>query len=146
MLHFQGELTSAYRRLAIEGGFPLYLRRLRLFPRMRYGIGRDLPPQLGFALGGFDGFPGLHLGEDRNSREALAALEVSYPVVGRLRFSVEPVAGLSSGNGAFLPEGRVKWGIRAGLGITTPLGPVRAEYGITEAGRDAVLVRIGRWF
>ena len=37
-------------------------------------------------------------------------------------------------------------GARIGLGAETPVGPVRFEYGLALRGRDALFVRLGRWF
>jgi outer membrane translocation and assembly module TamA len=44
------------------------------------------------------------------------------------------------------PGGEWSAGVRAGLGAETPVGPVRFEYGLALRGRDALFVRIGRWF
>ena len=32
------------------------------------------------------------------------------------------------------------------VGADTPVGPVRFEYGVALHGRNAVFVRLGRWF
>jgi outer membrane translocation and assembly module TamA len=37
-------------------------------------------------------------------------------------------------------------GVRAGIGAETPVGPLRFEYGRATGDRDALFVRLGRWF
>ncbi|MGE3524313.1 MAG: patatin-like phospholipase family protein, partial [Gemmatimonadales bacterium] len=146
VLQFDVEVTGRYTRIALDGFATLSLGRLDLQPHIRYGYGRDLPVQLAFPLGGFEGFPGLHIGENRGAHEALGSLVISYPLFGAIRFRVEPVVGLTSTAGNAFPEGTALWGVRTGLNIDTPLGPVRAEYGLSKGKRDGILVRIGRWF
>jgi hypothetical protein len=47
--------------------------------------------------------------------------------------------------GGLLDEGGWHTGIRGGVGADTPVGPVRVEMGFT-GGREALFVRLGRWF
>jgi hypothetical protein len=37
-------------------------------------------------------------------------------------------------------------GARAGLGLETPVGPVRLEYGLNSRHRHSAFIRLGRWF
>jgi exopolyphosphatase/pppGpp-phosphohydrolase len=60
--------------------------------------------------------------------------------------SLELAAGGSDGDGSKFPGGGWTAGARAGLGAETPVGPVRLEYGLALRGRDAIFVRLGRWF
>ncbi|MEO8199354.1 MAG: patatin-like phospholipase family protein, partial [Gemmatimonadota bacterium] len=138
--------THEYARLAIEGIATITLGRLKVRPHGRFGYGEDLPVHLQFALGGTDGFAGLHIGEQRNSREAMGSLIMLYPVRGKLWLRVEPMVGATSNVGSLFPEGALSVGARVGLDLATSLGPIRVEYGVGEKGRDALLVRMGRWF
>lgn len=138
--------TTVYRRVTVSGAMPFQVGALRILPRARLSWGDSLPVQLAFPLGGDDGFPGLHLGERRGDREAWGALQLGYPIAGPVLLSVEAAAGRSGAGGALLGSDNWLVGARAGLGADTPIGPVRAEYGIARGGRKAVFVRIGRWF
>lgn len=130
--------------------------------RVRVGVGDRVPEHRTFALGGEDGFPGLHLGERRGDRELSTSLAASVPMVGPLRFRVTGAVGRTAfvdvasavesapergfhGGGLFGSDGWLA-GVRAGFASDTPLGPVRAEYGWNDDGRTAVLLRLGRWF
>jgi|CXWL01.1.fsa_nt_gi NTE family protein len=154
--------TSVYRIVTTELRSRTEWGGVRLEPHLRLGVGEELPVPLTFALGGTDGFPGLHLGERRGDREAFAALALSGAVVGPLRLRVlgavgrtamgavpstllPEVAGAFSHGGLF-DRGGWLTGLRIGLGSDTPLGPVRVEYGWNDAGREALFLRVGRWF
>jgi len=138
--------TGLYHRAAFDGEVSVRTGPFRLAPRLRVGWGERLPLQATFPLGGEDGFPGLHIGERRGDREfvlsALATYALNGPFVGRVEFA----AGRSVFGGEMLGSGGWLAGARAGLGAETPLGPVRFEYGLTQNGREAVFVRLGRWF
>lgn len=130
--------------------------------QLRLGAGTGLPAALTFPLGGDEGFPGLHIGERRGDREAFTSLAVSHRVAGPLRIRAAAAFGRTSLSGAreTLPLlasqpagsdgifGRGGWiaGARVGVGSDTPLGPVRIEYGWNDAHRDALYLRVGRWF
>jgi hypothetical protein len=101
---------------------------------------------LTFPLGGEDGFPGLHLGERRGDREALLGLMFRYDLVGPFVAQLEVATGRSEFGGGLLDSRGWMTGVRAGLGAQTPVGPMRVEYGVANGGRDAVFVRLGRWF
>jgi len=120
--------------------------RVRIFPRLRLGWGERLPIQLGLPLGGNDGFPGLHIGERRGDREAMLGVQFATPIKGPLLARVELAAGRSSTGGAFFNSTGWLAGIRGGVGAETPFGPVRIEYGFATRGREALFVRLGRWF
>ncbi len=148
--HFLAEaaITNAYTRLGAELYAPIRVDgRLRLAPWLRYGwaSGR-LPLQSTFMLGGYDGFPGLHVGERRGTREALGGLSASVHLVGPLEARLEGAMGQVSTGGAALPPGRWELGGRIGLGARTPVGPIRVEYSRARGGRDMMYVRLGEWF
>jgi hypothetical protein len=97
-------------------------------------------------LGGEDGFPGLHIGEQRGNREALVRLTATHPLFGPITARVELVSGVVATGGPVFASGSWSWGGRAGIGADTPIGPVRVEYGHTDRDRGAMFVRFGRWF
>lgn len=143
-----GELvwTSVYHRATAEAGRTFSVGRFRVHPRARVGWGEDLPLQLTLPLGGDDGFPGLHMGEVRGDREAMASLQLAYPVIGPVLIQAEGAVGRTGSGGPLFPGTGWRTGLRAGLGAETPVGPVRFEYGFANGGRRAAFVRLGRWF
>ena len=138
--------TGLYRRVSFEGEAQARLGRVRLTPRLRLGWGDELPIQLGFPLGGDDGFPGLHIGERRGDREAMLGLTLAVPLRGPLLGRIEVAAGRAASGGGVLGEDGWVGGVRAGVGAETPVGPVRFEYGYGTEERGALFVRLGRWF
>ena len=119
---------------------------VRLLPRVRIGWGEALPLQLQFPLGGDDGFPGLHIGERRGSREAMLGAALSVPVLGPVLARLELAAGRTAADGALLGDDGWIGGARAGLGADTPVGPLSFEYGYGTEDRGALYVRLGRGF
>jgi hypothetical protein len=138
--------TGIYRRVALETELIARLGAVRVIPRVRLGWGEQVPLQLRFPLGGTDGFPGLHIGERRGDREAMLGIMLTMPVRGPLLARLEIAGGRTATGGPLLDSDRWEAGVRAGLGAETPVGPVRFEYGLATRGRDALFVRIGRWF
>ena len=119
-------------------------------PRFRLGAGRSLPLQEQFVLGGLDGFAGLPLLAVRGDHEAFASVVLRVPVVRRLHARVEPmvgalgIGGLRGGSGAY--TGDLLGGVRAGLELETPFGPIRVEEGFSGRGPRQALIRVGHWF
>jgi NTE family protein len=138
--------TGLYHRAAFDGEIAVRTGALRLEPRLRVGWGERLPLQATFPLGGEDGFPGLHIGERRGDREVVLSALLTYTLKGPFVARLELAAGRSAFGGEILGSSGWLAGARAGVGAETPLGPVRFEYGLTQAGREAVFVRLGRWF
>lgn len=140
-------LSSAYTRVAVAASTRLRLSpRLALLPSVRYGWGRHLPLPASFMLGGYDGFPGLHIGERRGDREAYGALTATMALVGPVEWRLTGALGRTATGGSALPGGRWEFGGRTGLGVLTPIGSIRVEYGRARGGRDAMFVRLGEWF
>ncbi len=110
-------LGSAYRRMELQVNGSLSAGRVRLAPRARMGWGTSLPPQYSFALGGTDGFPGLHLGERRGDRAVSAQLGASHPVIGLLRAHVDLAVGQTATGGPLVPEGR--WQVARPSGLAS---------------------------
>jgi NTE family protein len=146
VLRLEGAWTDRYQLVQAEVGPTLKKGRTTLRPSARYGWGDGLPEQSTFMLGGYDGFPGLHIGERRGDREVLARLTVGYRVAGPLQVRTDIATGQSANGGAAVPGGRWLVGGRVGLGVDTPIGPLRAEYGWATGDRGLWFVRIGRWF
>jgi predicted acylesterase/phospholipase RssA len=138
--------TGLYRRVDFDGEASLRVGPLRMRPRARLGWGEDLPLQATFPLGGEDGFPGLHIGERRGDREAMLGLMITYGLKGPFVARLELATGRSGVGGPVLDTDDWIIGARAGIGAETPVGPVRFEYGLASGGREAVFVRLGRWF
>jgi NTE family protein len=138
--------TGLYHRAAFDGEVSVKTGALRVAPRLRAGWGERLPLQATFPLGGEDGFPGLHIGERRGDRELVVSALLSYVLKGPFVGRIELAVGRSAFGGDILASGGWLAGARAGVGAETPVGPVRFEYGLTESGREAVFVRLGRWF
>ncbi len=138
--------TGLYHRADFEGSASGRTGRLQVRPRLRLGHGNRLPLPATFSLGGEDGFPGLHFGERRGDREALLGLMFSYDLLGPFLLRLEVATGRAAFGGGLLDSPGWMTGIRAGVGAETPVGPVRVEYGIANGGRDALFVRLGRWF
>ena len=155
--------TTAYWRAAFETRWSAPIGGFLLDHRLRIGAGSTLPTARTFVLGGEEGFPGFHLGEHRGDREAFTALALSRPLIGQLRLKLTGAVGrtrfvtgqldsalaLARGilvGSSLFGDGEWQAGLWAGLESPTPLGPVRIEYGWNNAGRGALLFRIGKWF
>jgi hypothetical protein len=138
--------TGVYQKAALQITGSARRGRVQVLPRVRIGWGDGLPLQSQFALGGEDGFPGLHLGERRGNREALVGLMFTYDLTGPFVARVEVVTGRAGQGGSLIQSAGWLTGVRAGVGAQTPIGPVRVEYGVARTGRGAVFVRLGRWF
>jgi NTE family protein len=140
------EWTGIYQRLALEASGWTRFGSVRAIPRVRLGWGEELPLQLQFPLGGYDGLGGYHLGERRGDREVLLGVLFTVPLKGPLVARFDVGGGRTATGGALLGSEGWAAGIRAGIGAETPVGPVRFEYGLGLHGREALFVRLGRWF
>jgi predicted acylesterase/phospholipase RssA len=147
LFHFDASSNEQYRRLELAGIATVTFGRLKLRPRIHYGIGESLPIQFGFPLGGeVEGFAGRHIGEDRSLQEASAGLVILHPLIGAVNLRIEPMVGAVGDASRLLPRGNPVAGVRVGLNLATSLGPIRVEYGVSDGKRNALLVRLGRWF
>jgi len=138
--------TSAYRRVHVRGEVHGKIGPIRIRPQLRLGWGDQLPIQLGFPLGGDEGFPGLHIGELRGDRELMVDALITYPIKGPLVGRVQLAVGRSAFSGPLISDSDWVAGARIGLGADTPVGPVRLEYGAVDQGRGVFFIRLGRWF
>lgn len=142
----EAEWNTRWFRGEGEAGARLTAGRLVLQPRVRAAWGRDLPPHRTFVLGGNDGFPGLQRYELRGDREAVASLQAALRVAGPLSLRLLLATGRIAAGGSLFTSGDWLSGLRAGVGVETPIGPIHFEHGWGSGGREANWVRIGRWF
>jgi outer membrane translocation and assembly module TamA len=66
--------------------------------------------------------------------------------MGPLEAQLDVGGGSISEEGDFLGGDSWLGGVRVGVGAKTPLGPVKVGYGWASGGRDALMVRVFRWF
>jgi hypothetical protein len=151
---FDGEVNSRYQRMLLTANKEWSFRqRWTLVPKVRLGVGRDLPLHETFALGGYSAFPGLRVFEVRSSIETVTSWLLKYRIAGPLSFTIE------SGGFGVLDQDPVTGQYRAkpelgekpiggegvGLEITTPVGPIRLGYGHNTIGRKQATFSIGNW-
>ena len=67
-------------------------------------------------------------------------------MLGPLAVRLEVAAGATAIGGDLAPRSDWLAGARAGLGLDTPVGPIRAEYGYNSLHRGTIFIRVGRWF
>jgi NTE family protein len=142
---FWGEaaVATGYARVQVEARRLVRAGGFGITTELRYGAGRELPLQLTFPLGGYEGFPGLHIEERRGNREAMARVTAVHRLVRPWDIRIQGAVGQVDDTDGPLPHGRWLVGGRVGLGLDTPLGLVRIEYGRNSADRDRFFVRIG---
>ncbi|MEO8138616.1 MAG: patatin-like phospholipase family protein [Gemmatimonadota bacterium] len=146
-LEAEAVLTDRYRLFSVGASTRIRVSpRVALIPSVRFGWGSHLPTPTTFILGGYEGFPGLHIGEFRGDREVYSGLAATWAVAGPLAIRLETAAGRTAVGGPAWPRGRWELGARAGLTADTPIGSIRVEYGRARGGRDAMFVRLGEWF
>jgi hypothetical protein len=136
--------TSGYTRFSLEAKQRFKIGALNLIPEMQYGIGDALPPHLTIMLGGYDGFPGFHIGERRNECVLMFRLTAYEKLIGPFQSPASGSDGAGVRAGRWAPTGQLARGGRIGLGLDTPIGDVRVEYGRNTEDRDQFFVRIGQ--
>lgn len=137
-------LTPGFRFAHLVAGWTLADRRWKVAPAARAGWGEDLPLQWSFPLGGDDGFPGLHLGERRGSRELMGSVRFGYGVRGPIEIRLLLAVGRTwTPNG---PDRDWLGGARLGVGADTPAGPIDLAWGLATSGRGTLFLRLGQWF
>ncbi len=142
----EGTWTSSYSRAFAQVQLPWGSTKYGFRSLLRAGIGSDLPLQLTFALGGSAGFPGIQPSELRGSTELSGQAEFWYRVAGPIEAQLDVGGGSISEEGDFFGGDSWVAGVRVGLGAKTPLGPVKVGYGWATGGREALMVRVFRWF
>lgn len=145
-MYGEAQWNSTWLRGEAEAAARLTDRKLLVEPRVRVAWGRDLPVHRTFVFGGDDGFPGLNRYELRGDREVLFAVQSAYRLTGPLSARLLLAAGRIATGGPLFDDDRWRSGLRAGLGVDTPIGPIHFEYGWGSDGRRAGWARIGRWY
>jgi predicted acylesterase/phospholipase RssA len=146
-LNGEGEWTQRFMRFELVTHRQRELGALLVSGALALGAAsRDVPLTSRFTLGARDGFAGLHLGERRGYSTAFATIDLGYPLVGPLRAHVGLMSGMTSPTAERPLAAHAEYGARAGLGVETPAGPIRAQYGMTASGRRLWFVRLGNWF
>lgn len=136
--------TTGYTRFLLEAKKRFKVGALNLIPEMQYGIGDALPPHLTIMFGGYEGFPGFHVGERRSECVMMFRLTAYQRLIGPFSLRLQGATGQSSKPDNGLPQGNWIAGGRVGLGLNTPIGDVRVEYGRNSEDRDRFFVRIGQ--
>jgi NTE family protein len=137
-------LTGRFQWARIALLWPVARRSWSIRPAARLGWGNDLPTQWTHSLGGEEGFPGLHLGERRGTREAFGSVRIGYAVKGPVEIRALVAAGRAWSPGTDAQDWQA--GGRLGVGADTPAGPIDVAYGVATSGRHALYLRLGKWF
>jgi hypothetical protein len=137
-------LTPEWQRASIHLERPMSVGRVDLRPVLRLGVARRVPFALGFWPGGLDGFPGFDQGEGRGEREATLGLHLSRHLGGPFTLLASAAVGQTA-VGRWAPARGWVAGVRAGLGIKTPVGELSVAPGMTDDGRTGVFLRVGNW-
>jgi hypothetical protein len=140
-----GSWTPRYQRAVLHVERPLAVSGLQLRPFARLAWGEGLPFALGFWPGGYDGFPGFKAVNHRGDREVTAAVDLQYPLVGKLSLRGMLATGHSAVGGPVL-GGPWITGVRGGLNLDSRFGPLRVEYGVATRGHHAWFIRLGSFF
>ena len=144
-----GELNSRYERLLLTANKEWHFRqRFTLIPSLRIGVGHNLPLHETFFLGGYSGFPGFRIFEQRSSVENITSWLLKYQVSGPLYLTIESsgaaLADEDPVTGQYVQR-PVIGGEAVGLELATPVGPVRIGYGHNTIGRKQATFTIGSW-
>jgi NTE family protein len=151
---FDGELNSRYQRALFTANKEWRFRkRWTVIPRLRLGIGNDLPLHETFALGGYEAFPGYRVFEIRSSLESHTSWIVKYQVTGPLFLTLENAGAAVWDQDPVTheyvqklqQEDKTFGGEALGLELTTPLGPIKVGYGHNWIGRKQATFSIGSW-
>ncbi|MEO8450856.1 MAG: patatin-like phospholipase family protein [Gemmatimonadota bacterium] len=137
-------VTGGFQSVRMTVSWPMVHHAWWAEPGIRAAIGHDLPLQWTFPLGGDDGFPGLHIGALRGSREAEGLVRFGRAIKGAIEIRAMVAAGRAWTPGA--PGNDWVGGARLGLGADTPVGPIDVAYGVATNGRGALFLRLGQWF
>ena len=145
-LDLSGEVvaTASVRWAKLAASWHATHRGWHWRPEIQVGWGDQLPAQWTLPLGGADGFPGLHIGERRGTRELAGVVNGGVRFLGPIEIRATVAVGR-----AWIPgPNATDWigGGRIGLGADTPAGPIDVGYGAATNGRRALYLRVGQWF
>ncbi len=150
IMTFEGDMNNKYRKAMVTAGITYKYSRISVTPKIRAGVGTDLPNHETYSVGGFDGFPGYKVFEVRGSQEFSGSMLFRVAVKGPLHIRLEPAVMRMNDENELrasiisLPSGWIG-GVRGGLDIGTPIGPIRFEIGRNSAGKTQGAVVVGNW-
>jgi NTE family protein len=150
-IEIEGIGLTLWQRVRADIAITAPAGSVEIRPRLRVGYGTNLPIQHTFNLGGLDGFAGMRMFELRGDQEVFASLLVRWRLVRQLKARIEPMAGVVSSGDGFLrrsgtTDGLIFAGIRLGVELDSPVGPLRLEQGFNNQNRRQALIRVGYWF
>ena len=112
--------------------------------RGQYGISRGTISEYSqFRMGGQDTIRGYREDQFRGTRMALASVEYRFPIVSKVTGALFADYGGAWSDG-FVPE-KMHGSVGVGLGLNTPIGPLRLDYGRGSQG-GRVHFRVGGTF
>ena len=115
-----------------------------LVARGQYGVGNGSISEYNqFRLGGQDTIRGYREDQFRGNRMALLSLEYRFPIVSKVTGALFTDYGGAWDSG-FAPE-NLHGSVGVGLGLNTPIGPLRLDYGRGSQG-GRVHFRVGGTF
>ncbi|MEI6740310.1 MAG: patatin-like phospholipase family protein, partial [Gemmatimonadaceae bacterium] len=139
----QAEITTRYAYANAVARTVHVVGRLTLQPQLRLGWANSgTPMHLRPSLGDKEGFAGMRINSGLGGREAMASLDAGYALAGPLRLQVTGMAGQTwNMNGQRTFSQALVTGVRAGVGLDTPIGPIRIQYGRNSLQQRAWFVR-----
>jgi len=148
---FEAIGLTRWQRVRMDIAASTFVDAVEIRPRLRAGWGSRLPVQHTFTLGGLDGFAGMRMLELRGDQELFGSVLVRWPLWRQLTGRLEPMAGLISTGPGLLQrrgelEGVILAGLRIGVELASPVGPIRLEQGFNNQNRRQALIRVGYWF
>ena len=134
-----------YQKVILGDTHYLKAGRAQVFVlRGQYGISRGTISEFSqFRMGGQDTIRGYREDQFRGTRMALASLEYRFPIVSKVTGALFTDYGGAWSDG-FMPE-KMHGSIGVGLGLNTPIGPLRLDYGRGSQG-GRVHFRVGGTF
>ena len=134
-----------YQKVILGDTHYLKAGRAQVFVlRGQYGISHGTISEYSqFRLGGQDTIRGYREDQFRGTRMALASLEYRFPIVSKVTGALFTDYGGAWSDG-FMPE-KLHGSIGVGLGLNTPIGPLRLDYGRGSQG-GRVHFRVGGTF
>ena len=134
-----------YQKVVLGDTHYLKAGRAQVFVlRGQYGISRGAISEYSqFRMGGQDTIRGYREDQFRGTRMALASMEYRFPIVSKVTGALFADYGGAWSDG-FTPE-KLYGSIGVGLGLNTPIGPLRLDYGRGSQG-GRVHFRVGGTF
>lgn len=150
-IEVEGIALTRWQRVRFDVSASAHVGGMEIRPRLRAGWGTILPVQHTFTLGGLDGFAGLRILELRGDHEVFASVLGRWTLWRQVKGRIEPMVGIiGNGPGLFRrigpTDGLVMAGVRIGVELDSPVGPLRVEQGFNNQNRRQALIRVGYWF